>query len=487
MFRSLKRRPHSYYTALMSGSDTVLTVNDIVSTESLDLRMLAGTNGLHREVLWAHSCEMADPARWLGPDELLMTVGLCVPKEASEQVAFLSRLDEAGLSGLMIGDHETAPPLSEGMLEEADRRGFPIILAGAQTPYAVVARHVAAANTSSQTLQILKLSKLYHLAAQSGHDPAALVLALAEFLRVGIRVEDRQTGLPVLAVQNSNPTGVAKDSRRYPLRVDHPADLTIAEYPGEELDGFILVHLMKVLEIAVDRVLRSADRRVELGASIMLALLNGTVPAETEKVVHPHLPSNGFQVLAFADPDGGRVARAVAILRLPVIVGADRKGHLALVPEATLPEIRDLMSSLDVRVGASSIFTSYADVGIAGQEATKVHESAQHSDRRWSDFEGTTISVLARSLREASEIVTGVLGPLTDEAPAAVKLRETLFAYLRNDRRWQETADELGIHRQTLSYRLSRIEEETGLQLSRSSDLSSLWIAYQAWETTRAS
>jgi purine catabolism regulator len=58
-----------------------------------------------------------------------------------------------------------------------------------------------------------------------------------------------------------------------------------------------------------------------------------------------------------------------------------------------------------------------------------------------------------------------------------------LFAFLRNDRKWKETADELFIHKQTLSYRLGKIEEQTGLKIGRSADLSSLWIAYQAWET----
>ena len=60
------------------------------------------------------------------------------------------------------------------------------------------------------------------------------------------------------------------------------------------------------------------------------------------------------------------------------------------------------------------------------------------------------------------------------------KLRETLFAF--NSRSTMaKTADSLNIHRQTLSYRLNRIEEETGLNLNKSADLSAVWIAYQAW------
>ena len=131
----------------------------------------------------------------------------------------------------------------------------------------------------------------------------------------------------------------------------------------------------------------------------------------------------------------------------------------------------------------SSVFTDFADTRAAAVEAGKVLSVSQHNDRTWTEFDGSTVSVLTRSHREATEIVRGVLGPLADESTRSIMLRDTLFAFLRNDRKWKETAEELFIHKQTLSYRLGKIEELTGLKIGRSADLSSLWIAYQAWET----
>lgn len=460
----------------------VLTLGDIVATESLDVSVLAGQSGLTREVLWAHSCEMTDPERWLGPHELLMTVGLCVPRKANEQASFIARLDEAGLSGMMIGDHDPAPTLSTAMFREADRRNFPILLAGQNTPYAVIARHVAAANSSAQTLQVLKLSKLYHLAAYAGDDINALVRDLVALLGLGLRVEDTTTGLPIVSVEHSRGDGASVSTQRYHLHGAHAADLIVFEYPGEELDSFLLIHLMKVLEVAVDRILNAADRRSEVSARLMLSLLNGTALPETAGFLAPHLPSNGFQLAAFAESEGTAVARAVSARRLPVIVGAGRTCHLALVPVDAIPDFKSLASRVAARVGASSIFTDYIDTRIAAVEAAKVLAASTYTATFWSDFEGTTISVLTRSHREAHEIVTGVLGGLAEESQRTDMLRDTLFTYLRHDRKWNETAAELGIHRQTLSYRLNKIEEETGLTTSKSSDVSALWIAYQAWD-----
>lgn len=466
-----------------------LTVADLAATASLNTRVLAGESGVGRQVLWAHSCEMADPEQWLGPHELLMTVGLCVPSEPSEQAAFVARLDEAGLAGMIIGDHAPAPALSEEMFDEANRRGFPLLLAGPSIPYAVVARHVAAAYSSQQTLQVLKLSKLYHVAAYAENSSDALVNDLSSLLSAGIGVTDSTTGLTLLksdkspADTSTSLTSTSVTSRPYPLHGAHDAVMVITEYPGEELDSFLLIHLMKVLEVSVDRLLNEADRRSEVSARLMLSLLNGTTLPERAEFLAPHLPSDGFQLVAFPAAEGRKIARAVAVRKLPVIVGAGRVSSLALVPSALVEVVRELLVGVATHAGVSSVFTDYADTRVAAVEAGKVLAAAQHSDRFWEEFEGTTVSILTRSIREAAEIVAGVLGPLVDDSPRAINLRETLFAYLRNDRRWNQTAAELSIHRQTLSYRLGKIEEETGLTLTKSADLSALWIAYQAWET----
>src|SRR3712207_7382967 len=50
-------------------------------------QVVAGAAGLDRPVLWAHTCETPEPTRWLGPNELLMTMGDCVPSGSRAQRA----------------------------------------------------------------------------------------------------------------------------------------------------------------------------------------------------------------------------------------------------------------------------------------------------------------------------------------------------------------------------------------------------------------
>lgn len=462
------------------GHSRELTVSNLVATASLDSRFLAGQRGGSRRVLWAHSCEMPNPEDWLGPHELLMTIGLCIPTGAVEQVAFINRLNNAGLAGIMIGDHTLAPPITDAMLAEADRCEFPVVLAAEQVPYAVVSRHVAAANSHEQTLQVLMLSKLYHSAAYAGDDAEVLVESLANLLQIQISISDAATGQIIL--RSAPIGGDTTTTHHYEIHGAHDSVMTIMEFTGEGIDGFILVHLMKVLEVVIDRILNAAERRAEVSARMMLSLLNGVGLSDTREFLEPQRASNGFVMVALPPGDAQSVASVLAVSGLPVIAGMGRVSFLVLVPTDVIPEARDLLASISAHAGISSVFTDFDDARVAAVEAGKVLAAALHSDRFWTEFNGSTVSVLTRSHREADDIVRGVLGPLAADTPRATMLRETLFTFLRHDRKWKEASDALFIHKQTLSYRLGKIELETGLTLSRSADLSSLWIAYQAWE-----
>ena len=96
------------------------------------------------------------------------------------------------------------------------------------------------------------------------------------------------------------------------------------------------------------------------------------------------------------------------------------------------------------------------------------------------------MSLLARSRSESDRIITSVLGPLAEHTPRYTPLRETLFAFLDNDTQWKTTAEKLGLHRQTLVYRLDQVEGLTGRSVRRTSDLSDFWLARTAWAQREA-
>jgi DNA-binding PucR family transcriptional regulator len=85
--------------------------------------------------------------------------------------------------------------------------------------------------------------------------------------------------------------------------------------------------------------------------------------------------------------------------------------------------------------------------------------------------------ILARSPRLAARLAQRVLAPLAEDAGA---LEGTLRALLDHRMDRTATSASLQIHRNTLAYRLARIEKLTGLDLSDPRDLACVHLALQA-------
>lgn len=56
---------------------------------------------------------------------------------------------------------------------------------------------------------------------------------------------------------------------------------------------------------------------------------------------------------------------------------------------------------------------------------------------------------------------------------------ETLYCYIRNGRRFADTAEELHLHRNTLKYRLKRLQEIADLDLEQASERLHLWLSFE--------
>jgi len=90
-------------------------------------------------------------------------------------------------------------------------------------------------------------------------------------------------------------------------------------------------------------------------------------------------------------------------------------------------------------------------------------------------------------LSEPEKFVQRWLGDLTDyDALRGTQLVLTLAEYLDHDCRAEATAAALGVHRNTVKYRLRRIRELSGHDLGVPDTLFHLQLATRAWRTRQA-
>ena len=86
-------------------------------------------------------------------------------------------------------------------------------------------------------------------------------------------------------------------------------------------------------------------------------------------------------------------------------------------------------------------------------------------------------------MADAHTLVDRLLRPVLDyDDQHNSRLVETLDAFLQNQRSWQQTAQARHIHRQTVMYRIRKVEALTSRDLADTNSLSELWLAVRAAE-----
>ena len=88
---------------------------------------VAGAAGLGRRIERLNVMEVPDITRWVSPREMLLTTGYPVHHNPERLVALVGELDDLGLAGLAIKLGRYLDELPQALLDEADRRGFPIL------------------------------------------------------------------------------------------------------------------------------------------------------------------------------------------------------------------------------------------------------------------------------------------------------------------------------------------------------------------------
>ncbi|ASU58746.1 PucR family transcriptional regulator [Nocardiopsis dassonvillei] len=79
------------------------------------------------------------------------------------------------------------------------------------------------------------------------------------------------------------------------------------------------------------------------------------------------------------------------------------------------------------------------------------------------------------------DLARRVLGPLAEDTDSARLLRRTLRVWLTRHGNWDRAAADLGAHRNSVRYRIGRIERDLGVDLADAEQRMRLWFALTRW------
>ncbi|MBM3111409.1 PucR family transcriptional regulator [Pseudomonas arcuscaelestis] len=485
-----------------------LHIRDLIALPELRSHLLSGADGLEREVRWAHVCELPDPSEWLGEGDVLMTTGLGVPAEPQAQREYVQRLADAGIAGMMIGEHMQAPDNLDALADCAQQLGFPVMLTEYGVPFAAVTRAIIDANQKEEYQRRSALARVYESARLSitGLSLAALVGRLEADIQCRLYVLVLETLLPwdeqLAPLPDTQRTALLASRPRHgeqqpmlrrhtlpqgeALSIELSTDQScLLVVTGDRLPDYgLLHHLTAVLGLEVQRRQAERERRLRLGSELIDDLLHQRLGHEqANQRLHEQLPGLTLEqaVFSVARAPGlhGKTETLLRLLNERLLVRIQGEELILLHADGLQPLLSE---QLDLNLGSSAPLQSLQRSAEALREALLAcaHTHAQRRVCCFAELE-TDTPWLPRTPDEAMRAFRSVLGALHayDQAHGTALL-QTLQVFLEENRSWLHAAKRLHVHKQTLVYRIRRIETISGRSMDSTADVATLWFALQS-------
>lgn len=501
----------------------------VTGRRDLDLSTVVGAGD--PGIAWAVVSELTDPSAYLRGGELLLTAGVNLPRTAAGLRAYVDALAGAGVSAVGFGVtpvHDTVPA---GLVEQCHARGLPLVAVPRPTPFAAVSQAVGAELEERRLRDLRRLGEAHQALALAvtGDAPADRVLrVLADALggwalvaRPPDGADDEGPGPGARGAPSAGrhatpgaPRDLDADLDGLVARLTRPhgprsakarsgADEVFLHTVGSPPDdhGVVLVGRPEPLGITDRAVLRTATALLDLLARTdrdappapgrlltgllldggvtatalpLLADLTGDAGTGAYRVLHAlpadtgrHTAPAGLPLdtrVLDADPDPPGLLRAVL---------ADRGGA------AHRAELDRLLAH--GWIGALSGPVAPRDLADAGRAAASLLSRARAVGGPLLWREGADPFEALLDPAGADALARGVLGPLADDTDAARLLRRTLRAWLVRHGNWDRAAADLGAHRNSVRYRIGRVERDLGVDLADAEQRMRLWFALTRW------
>lgn len=524
---------------LQDGPVTVADVFGLDRLQEAELEVVAGHDGLDREVTWVHAGEIADIARFLRGGELLLTAGTGVGRSAPDRVLYIEALAGAGASALVIEYGRAFRSLPAELRSAAERLSLPLATLRRPVPFAEVTRSVhgwIVGRRFALQSRVEQMALEFNDLLLSGGSLPQVVHKLHEVSGKSVVLEDAAHQVVEFAGAGAAVEELASDWASH-SRTGHrkPPDLAHAQdgpAPGVMTCAWAPVVLRGEpwgrVHVIGDPAVTELDLLAAARASsaIGLALLNHQHHARMAERARadlldeaarraPEDPSSFIRQarsvgadfrscelvgLEIATADGfGAVVRelgeAARAEHLPVLSSVDAERCRVLVgvpePRPAAQTVRGVVDGVLAQLEEDRV-----TVGISRPASVSLLPQAFHEAQECMRFarvshasgalEYSTLGLhlLLASLADGPELARFVeteLGPLLDhDAHARSPLLPTLRALLAHDSNRAEAARALHVERRSIYYRLQRIEEVLGQSLADADVKLGLSVALRA-------
>jgi purine catabolism regulator len=506
----------------------VLHLADLLAEKSFGLELVSGgPDAPTREVRGAHAVEVDKPARWLGRNWIMLTTGVRLRRNPKGQRALVPQLEAGGVCALGFGvglGFKRVPP---ALVEVAQAQGFPVFAVPYETPFREIIHFIDSALISGDEQMFRKLTALQRYlvdALRTQQPEQAMVDRLASFLDASVVLLSAQ-GRPEI-VAGKPPVAELLNGIR-----DQPPGLFELEVAGWHAVATPVItrsdQAARWLVLASPRrgfINKLAKPAAETTAPLLAAMARlSDVVRDQEQAVRAALLEEALERLDAQDPlplaaraaafglDFSHPAHLVVIRRhpggahaRPLDLACVRRELVAELEHARIPNLAhrgaDSVTALvqgddhEVRAALGAVSDRLPEAVIGVGRAVTAIGDAHHSLRdaelavdragldsrqrimHFDEFDLGTFMVSEVAPERLRPKVEEILSVLREHPP----LHEALSAYFAHDLDIALTAASLHMHRNSLRYRLARVEQLLGRSLKQPSTIAAVYIALVA-------
>ncbi|GLW97070.1 PucR family transcriptional regulator [Microtetraspora sp. NBRC 16547] len=509
-----------------------MLLRDLLAAEELRLALLTGAGGVDREIGGVLVTDLPDPGRYVSEGDLVLT-GLMWRRDPADSRAFADALVASGVVALGAGDARLGL-VPDDLVEACRERGLPLFEVPVEVSFGAIADLVSRRLSGARAGDLRSvlgrhrrivaavaegagLGRLFALMASELGVTGAVLSAAGSVIagdlpeKQAVRLAGeylRATRLP--HVVRAGEAGDAEQFTIFAVDRAHRAAGWVLACRGE-LDVEIGYELASC--VAMERARMEEGRRVErrlaeeliglassgradlaeLSARLMTC---GIDAAEPYAVVAATVTRQGAADAPDPATLGGQAVEELLDRRAVAAAGAD--GAVALVPLRDHGTAAELAADLRERVAviASGLPRARVSVGVsaglAGASAIRGGTEEAGYARRMAEMRGggvvTSDEIYTHGLLLATvpdgvrrSFASRLLDPLFEyDRRHQAELVLTLATFLDCAGSWNGCAERLHVHVNTVRYRIRRIEELTGKDLSSMTDRVDLFLALRA-------
>ncbi|WGX95053.1 PucR family transcriptional regulator [Nocardioides sp. L-11A] len=474
---------------------TAPTVASLCSGLGHHLVPAAGFDVPRTEVTAVHISELTEPEAYLSGGELLLTTGLALPVDEAGCAAYVDRVRGAGVSALALGLGPVHQEPPEALVTACRAAGLPLLLVPPATPFLTVTRAywTAQSRSTEQRLNDVVAAHRALVEAAVAPDPAGSVLGCLARWLPGWAVllhPDGSVDLTHPPALDAELRGLQEEVARLGVAGIHSSaafpvgDDVAVVFPlavGDQVVGYLAAGSARQLDAARRRVVLTAATLLSLDAvrrrqvesargatrrCVAVLVDLGMVDAARRLAAASGCPSPTGEaaVLVVRGRDSELFVQAVERwCPAALAVAVDRTTAWFLLPDdhGTLDDLRRRL----VDPTASVVLSDLVSLAAVGRVRARLQRESAAGEP------GATIAPRRGTRQEVIRAVDGFV------ATAGVDLRAALVAYLRHRGQWEAASTALGLHRNTLRYRVGRAMEELGLDLDDPDVAAEAWLA----------